>query len=142
MGKRRNALLVAGQVMLDALGGRLGVPIMVAGYLVFAAFLLGYVSTQVYTNALMEDVAARKRREIAMRERIGVLTARYATMTSKSRVSSVCEEKLGLVESTTSDVVRVVVEGTDIPDESAADEVRVDEVLGSDNNGLTQVMRQ
>jgi hypothetical protein len=142
MGKRRNALLVTGQVLLDALGGRLGVPIMVAGYLLFAALLLAYVSTQVYTNTLMEDVAARKRREVALKERIGVLTARYATMTSKSRVSAVCEEKLGLVESTTRDVVRVVVDGTDMPDESVADEVRVDEVLGSDNNGLTQVMRQ
>jgi len=142
MGRRRNALLLAGQILLDALGGKLGVPIMVAGYLVFAGLLLAYVSTQVYTNSLMEDVAARKREEVALRERIGVLTARYATMTSKSRVSAVCEEDLGLVESTTRDVVRVVVDGVELPDETRDAEVRVDEVLGSETNGLTQVMRQ
>ena len=37
---------------------------MVLGYLTFAVLLLAYVSTQVYTSSLMEDVAARKREEL------------------------------------------------------------------------------
>ena len=107
----RNRLLVVGQFLLDALAGKLGAPMMVLGYATFAVLLLAYVSTQVYTSSLMEDVAARKRDEVLVRERIGVLTARYATMTSKSRVSRHCEEDLGLIGATQDDVVRVAVEG-------------------------------
>jgi hypothetical protein len=139
---RRNTLAVATQLFFAALGGRLGVPMMVAGYLVFAGLLLGYVSAQVYTNSLMEEVSARKRQEMVARERIGVLTARYATMTSKSRVSRECEGDLGLVESTTADVVRIAIDGARLPDAPPGETVHIDRVLGSDINGLTQVMRQ
>jgi hypothetical protein len=139
---RRNALSDAVQIFFAALGGRLGAPMMVAGYLVIAVFLLAYVSAQVYTNSLMEDVGARKRREVVAREKIGVLTARYATMTSKSRVSRQCEEALGLVESTTSDVVRVVIEGAPAPEASRAAVVQMDRVFGTDISSLTRVMRQ
>jgi hypothetical protein len=139
---RRSTLAVATQVFFAALGGKLGVPMMVGGYLVIAVFLLAYVSAQVYTNGLMEDVQARKRHEMVARERIGVLTARYATMTSKSRVSRMCEGNLGLVESTTADVVRVMIDGADLPDSPPSETVRIDHVPGSDIEGLTQVMRQ
>ena len=139
---RRNTLAMAAQLFFAAVGGKLGVPMMVAGYLVFAAFLLAYVSAQVYTHSLMEDVSARKRQELVAHERIGVLTARYATMTSKSRVSRECEGQLGLVESTTAEVVRVVIDGERIPGAPPGDEVRIDHVLNSDVDGLSQVMRR
>jgi hypothetical protein len=139
---QRKSLAVATQLFFAALGGKLGVPMMVAGYLVVAGFLLAYVSAQVYTNSLMEQVAARKRQETVARERIGVLTARYATMTSKSRVSRACEGNLGLVESTTADVVRVAIDGATLREDPPAETVHIDRVLGSDINGLTQVMRQ
>lgn len=138
----RKPLAVATQVLFAAIGGRLGVPMMVAGYLVVAGFLLAYVSAQVYTNSLMEQVSARKRQETVARERIGVLTARYATMTSKSRVSRECENQLGLVESTTADVVRIAIDGERMAADPPGETVRIDRVLGSDINGLTQVMRQ
>ncbi|HXV14722.1 MAG TPA: hypothetical protein VEC56_11010 [Candidatus Krumholzibacteria bacterium] len=141
--KRRNRMLVAGQFLLDALAGKLGAPMMVMAYATFAVLLLGYVSTQVYTSSLMEDVAARKREELVLRERIGVLTARYATMTSKSRVSRHCEESLGLVGATQSDVVRVAVDGP-VPRDAARPgaPVRVDQVLGTGVSELSQVMRR
>jgi hypothetical protein len=138
----RKSLAVATQLFFAALGGKLGVPMMVAGYMVIAVFLLAYVSAQVYTNSLMEQVAARKRQQTVACERIGVLTARYATMTSKSRVSRACEGNLGLVESTTADVVRVAIDGATLPEDPPAETVHIDRVLGSDINGLTQVMRQ
>lgn len=141
--KQRNRMLVAGQFLLDALAGKLGAPMMVLGYVTFAVLLLAYVSTQVYTSSLMEDVGARKREEVLLRERIGVLTARYATMTSKSRVSRHCEESLGLVGATQDDVVRVVVEGPVCRDEPAlAAPVRVNDVLGASVSELSQVMRR
>ena len=138
----RKSLAVVTQLFFAALGGRLGVPMMVAGYLVVAVLLLGYVSAQVYTNSLMEQVSARKRQETVARERIGVLTARYATSTSKSRVSRVCEGNLGLVESTTADVVRVAIDGASLPEDPPGQTVHIDRVLGNDINGLTQVMRR
>jgi hypothetical protein len=141
--KRKHRVLVVGQFFLDALAGRLGAPMMVMGYVTFAVLLLAYVSTQVYTSSLMENVAARKRDELVLRERIGVLTARYATMTSKSRVSRHCEEDLGLVGATQNDVVRVAIDGPVLRADSAPeDPVRVDDVLGDDVSELSQVMRR
>jgi hypothetical protein len=138
----RRHVALAGQFLLNALGGKLGVPMMVLGYLSFAVCLLAYVSTQVYTSSLMEDVAGRRRTEVALKERIGVLTARYATMTSKSRVSTTCEHDLGLVESTTADVIRVSVDGSAEFEPPRTPEVQVDDVLGSELSGLTQVMQR
>jgi hypothetical protein len=141
--KRRSAVLVVGQFFLDALAGRLGAPMMVLAYATFAVLLLAYVSTQVYTSSLMEDVAARKREELLLRERIGLLTARYSTMTSKSRVSRHCEENLGLVGATQDDVVRVAIDGPTIDGVAPLDRpVRVDQVLGTDVSTLSQVMRR
>jgi len=72
-----------------------------------------------------------------------VLTARYATMTSKSRVSRHCEENLGLIGATQDDVVRVAVDGPGPRDSSRRDTaVRVDDVLGADVSELSQVMRR
>ena len=139
--KRKHRMIVAGQFLLDALGGKLGAPMMVMGYVTFAVLLLAYVSTQVYTSSLMEEVAARKRDELALREKIGVLTARYATMTSKSRVSRHCEESLGLVGATQNDVVRVAVDGPARPQDEPR-LLRVTDVLGADVSQLSQVMRR
>jgi hypothetical protein len=139
---RRNVMADGLQLFFAALGGKLGAPMMVTGYLVVAVFLLAYVSAQVHTNSLMEDVAAQKRREVVAREKIGVLTARYATMTSKSRVSRQCEEGLGLVESTTSDVVRVVLDGATFPETTASGPLPIERVFGRDIGNLARVMRQ
>ncbi len=140
---RRHRLRVAGQFAMDALAGRLGAPMMVLAYMTFAVLLLGYVSTQVYTSSLMEDVAARKRDEVVLRERIGVLTARYTTMTSKSRVSRHCEDALGLVGASQSDLVRVAVDGRGSREIARpGDAVRVDNVLGADVSQLSQVIRR
>jgi hypothetical protein len=141
---RGNRVRLVGQFWLDALAGRLGAPMMVLGYLTFAVLLLAYVSTQVYTSSLMEEVAARKRQELQVRERIGVLTARYATMTSKSRVSRHCEEDLGLVGATQNEIVRVAIDGRALENAAPAAEssLRVDQVLGADVSGLSQVIRR
>jgi len=133
-------MVAAGRFLFDALSGRLGVPIMVAGYALFALFLLGYVSTQVYTHSLMESIAERKRTRLALEERIGVLTADYATMTSKSCVSRRCEDGMGMVSATMDDVVRVAVGENEFREDTEPSRVRVNEVLGSEMNDLTQVV--
>jgi hypothetical protein len=138
--KRRNPAAVVGQLMLDALAGKLGVPMMVVGYVTFAVLLLAYVSLQVYTNSLMEGVSARKREELALQEQIGVLTAQYATMTSKSRISQYCEEDLGLVTATMNEVVRVAIDSRAIDEMAPRPVERVGETLTEDIHDLTQVM--
>ena len=137
---RRSTFSDAIHLFFASLGGRLGAPMMVMGYLVIAVLLLTYVSAQVYTNSLMEDVAKRKRRETVARERVGMLTAQYATMTSKSRVSRACEDQLGLVESTTNDVVRVAIEGASPAPRARS--LALGRLPGTDIANLTRVMRQ
>jgi hypothetical protein len=138
--KRRHVAIAAGRFLLDALSGRLGIPMMVMAYMTFSAFLLAYVSTQVYTNSLMESITERKHARLALEERIGVLTAQYATMTSKSRVSRQCEERMGMVSASMNDVVRVAVDDAVLPAPVSEPRVRVDEVLGTEMNDLTQVV--
>ena len=138
--KRRHVAIAAGRFLLDALSGKLGVPMMVMAYVTFSVFLLAYVSTQVYTNSLMESIAERKRTRQALEERIGVLTARYATMTSKSRVSRQCEETMGMISASMDDVVRVAVDEGALPSAPEEPRVRVNEVLGSEIHDLTQVV--
>jgi hypothetical protein len=103
------------------------------------------VSTQVYTNSLMEDISARKRDERALKERIGQLTTGYVSLASRSRVSSYCENKLDMVEADAAQVIRVSLDDDD--DIARAREfsegpVRIPEILGSDIGELTRVMRR
>ena len=112
-----------------------GTPAVWSTVMLFFQVLLtgGYA----YSNWL---IGSRKRREVVARERIGILTARYATMTSKSRVSRECEESLGLVESTSADVVRVVVEGVARTRPTPANDA-LSRRAGSDVSDLTKVVR-
>ncbi|HEX5132403.1 MAG TPA: hypothetical protein VFX92_07945 [Candidatus Krumholzibacteria bacterium] len=139
---RRHLLIATGRFLLDAMSGRLGAPMMVMAYVTFSVLLLAYVSTQVYTHSLMESIAERKREQLALQERIGVLTAEYATVTSKSRVSQVCEDGMGMVSATMNDVVRVAVEADAMPEPAGEPRIKVDEVLGTDMSDLTQVVGQ
>ncbi|HEU4363915.1 MAG TPA: hypothetical protein VFT13_00465 [Candidatus Krumholzibacteria bacterium] len=138
--KRRHVAIAAGRFLLDALSGKLGAPMMVMAYVTFSVFLLAYVSTQVYTNSLMEAIGERKRARLGLEERIGMLTAQYSTITSKSRVSRRCEDAMGMVSATMSDVVRVAVDGGGAPARDEQPRVRVNEVLGGDLTDLTQVV--
>ncbi|MDH4036644.1 MAG: hypothetical protein OEX18_05300 [Candidatus Krumholzibacteria bacterium] len=138
--KRRHVAIAAGRFLLDALSGKLGVPMMVMAYATSSVFLLAYVSTQVYTNSLMETIAEKKRSRQALEERIGVLTAQYTTLTAKSRISRQCEETMGMVSANMNDVVRVAVEGDALPESPVEPRVRVNEVLGTEISDLTQVV--
>jgi hypothetical protein len=141
--KRRHVAIAAGRFLLDALSGRLGVPIMVMGYVTFSVLLLGYVSTQVYTHSLMESVERRKREELALREEIGVLTAQYATRTSKSRVSNLCEGKMGMVSASMNDIVRVGIDDGALPaSPESKPAIQVEDVLGEDMGDLSQVINE
>jgi C4-dicarboxylate-specific signal transduction histidine kinase len=144
--RTRQRLRHVWEFVVDALSGRLGVLMMTLAYASFAVVLLAYVSTQVYTNSLMEDISARKHEEREVKERIARLTARYSSLTSRARVSGYCEGKLGMVQADATVVTRLSVEGDRAALSSARefteDAVSIPDVLGSEIGGLTEVIRK
>jgi cell division protein FtsL len=135
----------ATQFVLDALSGRLGVLMMTLSYASFAVVLLAYVSTQVYTDSLLEDINGNRREELELKERIGRLTASYASLSSRARVSAYCEERLGMVEADVTEVIRVAVDGSQefsSAEDFTSDPVHIPDVLGSEIGDLTEVMRR
>jgi cell division protein FtsL len=141
-----NAFKTVTQLLADALTGRMGVMLMVLSYSALAVVLLAYVSTQVYTCSLMEDVAERKRQQRDMKENLGVLTARYTSLSSRTRISQICKEKLDMVDADALLTERISIESSrgdftprlEFTDKAA--EIR--EVLGSNIDGITEAMKQ
>jgi hypothetical protein len=94
----------------------------------------------------MEDISARKQEERAVKERIARLTARYASLTSRTRISKYCEDRLGMVQADAGTVTRLSVEGDEgalsATLEFVEEPVRIPDVMGSDVGGLTEVIRK
>ena len=139
---RRLLTLVA-----DALAGRMGMPMMLLSYASFAVLLLAYVSTQVYTSSLMEDISELQREERLCKEHIGLLMGDYAALASRSRIARYCENELGMVQADTHNMKRVAVEqrrGNEgaRPQEFDQLPVQISNVLGADLSGITEVIRQ
>lgn len=129
-----------------ALTGRLGVAAMVLSYSFFAVILLAYVSAQIYTYSLMEDILQREREQRNLKEKIGLQTQRYATLASKERVSKICETRLGMVQAQTDQLVRVSVESQLSPvapkGELSDESVDLPGLVGKDMDAITEVMRR
>jgi hypothetical protein len=134
------------RVVVDALTGRRGVGMMVAGYCVCAVSLLGYVSMQVYTYSLMEDVYKRERQQMVLKENIGLQTERFAELSSRERIVRICETKLGMVPADTEQLQRVAVDSNWSPGgeqfEFERESVNLPEMMGRNINELTEVIRK
>jgi len=135
-----------GQLAFDALAGRRGLVAMTLAYATLAAALLAYVSTHVYTSSLMEDLNRRRVQVRELEERAARLTARYAALSSRARISAYCEERLGMVEGGGSHLVRVRLEVGDAPASSrwrysGADEDTSSD-LGPQIGWMTEVMQR
>ena len=141
-----NALRKITQFTTDSLTGKRGVFMMVLAYSSFAVVLLAYVSTQVYTSSLMEDVSDKKLTKRDLKEKIGILTAEYTSLASRGRISGICEGRLGMIEGNTNLVERMLVQpGTyELEPRLEFTEKPIDlpKVLGSDIDGITEVMRK
>lgn len=132
------------QFFWDALTGRLGTVMMVGSYGLLAAVLLAYVSTQVYTESLLADIQQRRRGERELSERIGVLTADYARLVSRSRISAYCENELGMVQADPQTMARIWVDSGESvwrPLLAPEDAVEIPSVLGSGMEQITEAMR-
>lgn len=144
--KRDDRLRYAWQFLLDALSGRLGVLMMTFAYASFAVVLLAYVSAQVYTDSLMEDISGRRQDQRQAREKIVRLTAQYASLASRARIGAYCEKKLGMVQADAADVMRLSIDTGDRSslkaDEFPARPVEIPDVLGSEIGSLSEVMNK
>jgi hypothetical protein len=133
------------QFVVDALTGRLGVVMMTLAYASFGVILLAYVSTQVYTGSLMEDIARREDDARNMREEIGLLTTAYASLVSKTRIAGYCEDELGMVEASDRLLTRVIIDGSDkrsAPRVEFSRGIEIREVMGSEIGSISEVMRR
>ena len=130
----------------DTLTGRLGVAMMVAGYVACAVVLLGYVSTQVYTYSLMEDIHKRETTQRVLEETIGLQTQRFAELASRNRIIPICESRLGMIPAAGEHLQRVAVDSRWSPGESRSDfeeePVDLPGMMGRDINEITEVMQR
>ncbi|MCH7549506.1 MAG: hypothetical protein IH969_08250 [Candidatus Krumholzibacteriota bacterium] len=144
--RKQSTLRRASQFLVDALAGRLGLLMMTLSYASLAVVLLAYVSTQVYTSSLMEDVASRQEERRRMEESIAVNMSDYAGLVSRARVSEFCEGKLGMVEGDMTRMTRVRIALDDhVPlrsSDAALDPSGLPEMLGANMVGASEVIRR
>jgi hypothetical protein len=130
----------------DALTGRLGITVMVMGYSICAFVLLAYVSTKVYTYSLMEDISACERRQKNMKEKVGLLTEKYAELSAMGRITRICETKLGMEPADTGRMLRVSIDAGWSPGGTGGDfEDGGADIPGTVDRGIdeiTEVIRQ
>jgi cell division protein FtsL len=134
------------RIAADALTGRLGVVAMVLGYLACAVALLGYVSSQVYTFSLMEDISKLERQHKVLKETVGLLTADYAELSSMDRITRICKEKLGMNPADAGALIRVSIDTDWAPGGARSDfddeVVDLPGMMGRNIDELTEVMRR
>ncbi len=105
----RNRINRLTTVTIDAFCGRAGAVRMVLAYSVLTVVLLSYVSLQVYTHSLMEDIATRQRQVDDAHDRLCRVAGEYAQLSTRTRVGNICESQLGLREAGLEQVKRVAV---------------------------------
>lgn len=119
---------------------------MALSYASLAVVMLAYVSTQVYTSSLMEDVAGRQKDRRLMEEQVGTMMSDYAQLISRTRVSEFCEGTLGMVEGDVTRMMRVRVsldEQSPMPStDGSLDSPRSPETSGANMIGASGVIRQ
>ena len=134
------------RVVADALTGRLGVAAMVLGYSVCAVGLLVYVSSQVYTFSLMEDISELERKQRVLKETVGLLTEDYAELSSMDRITRICEEKLGMNPADAGGLIRVSIDTDWAPGGARNDfDDQIDDLpgmMGRSIDELTEVIRR
>jgi cell division protein FtsL len=130
----------------DALTGRLGVAAMVLGYSACAVGLLVYVSSQVYTFSLMEDISKLEREQKVLKETVGLLTEDYAELSSMERITRICSNKLGMSPADAGGVIRVSIDTDWVPGGARSDfddeGVDLPGMMGRSIDEITEVMRR
>ncbi len=98
MKKRASVYRRISSILISALTGRARIGITLVVYATIALLLLVYVSAQVYTGVLTQDIAEIKQSRSSQREKLNRLTSDYVSLSSRARVSAYCETVLSMVE--------------------------------------------
>jgi cell division protein FtsL len=111
--KKAPAYRLFGNILVSALTGNANVGTTLLVYLAIAMLLLGYVSAQVLTGALTQDIADIKQARSSQKEKLNRLTSDYVSLSSRARVSNYCENVLGMVHANNGSLRRFAVDDVD-----------------------------
>ncbi|MEE9270070.1 MAG: hypothetical protein V3V49_07395 [Candidatus Krumholzibacteria bacterium] len=100
-------------ILVSALTGNANVGTTLLVYVTIALLLLGYVSAQVFTGAVTQDIADIKQARSFQKEKLNRLTSDYVSLSSRARVSNYCEKVLGMVHASNGSLRRFAVDGVD-----------------------------
>lgn len=98
------------QMCLAALTGHARFSVTLGVYAIAAVVLLGYVTAQVYTGVLTEEIRELRQERVTGREEFNKLTSHYVTLSSRESVVGYCEAKLGMIPAEEEVTARVAVE--------------------------------
>jgi cell division protein FtsB len=99
------------QVMLSALTGQAKLSVTILVYSTIAMLLLTYVSAQIYAGVLAKEIAELKQARCEIKEEANKLTGDYVSLSSRSRVSKFCENKLGMIEAAAGESFEILAVG-------------------------------
>lgn len=97
------------RLLVAALTGQAPVTVTVSVYALIALLLLAYVSAQVLTGVLNQDIKSLQQDVGRQREQLNKLTAEYVALSSRAQVSEYCEQKLGMIEAPENSFRRIAV---------------------------------
>ena len=100
--------------MISALTGQAKVSLTVFVYFVIAVLLLSYVSAQFYGGMLRQEISSLKQNRSDLKEDLNKLTSAYVALSSRSKVSEYCENKLGMVKASGDNFELLAVEGGEL----------------------------
>ncbi len=109
----RNVYGKFGQLLFAALTAQTRFSVTVVVYAVIALLLLAYVSVEVLTGVLAQEIAELEEEREYGRESLNRLTSEYISLSSRAPVSRYCESVLGMVEGREGNFERFVVDDLD-----------------------------
>lgn len=98
-----------GQMVVSAVTGNAKLPITIAVYSAMAVLLLTYVSAQVLTGVLTQEISELDEERDRRTEKFNKLTAEYVTLSSRARVTQYCESTLGMRQASAENYERFAV---------------------------------
>jgi hypothetical protein len=111
--KRASIYRRISSILISALTGRARIGVTLVVYATVALLLLVYVSAQVYTGVLTQDISEIKQSRSSQREKLNRLTSDYVSLSSRARVSEYCETVLNMVEARDESLRRFAIDNID-----------------------------
>ena len=98
------------ETFISALTGQTKLSVTLVVYSFLALMLLTYVSAQVYTSVLSQEISELKTQRYRCKENLSRLTGEYVALSSGTRVSQYCEDVLGMIKAGDKAVQRYAVQ--------------------------------